>query len=123
MKNSQRYRLNRLADSLVTPERFSVFSPGWLEYDGPVIFDEMNAPSPDVLALLSMPKLTVDEANAEVQGMIAQKIRDEGPQCPFGNPDCHLPDAPIGLGLHKPCMKLSFHLDRLERLVDTLAGR
>lgn len=48
---------------------------------------------------LSMPEVTVEEANAEVRAMVAEAT------CPYGNPGCHLPDAPMGLGLHRPCLE------------------
>ena len=77
MKASQRFRLNRLADKLVTPERFaSLFgemdlSPSIIREGGVVIFDEMDAVTPT---------------------------------CPYGEEDtCPSLGQPIGLGLHTPC--------------------
>ena len=84
VRPSYRYRLNRLADTLVTCERYRMLS------------------NEDLLALLSMPKITVEEANAEVKAMVAEA------NCPYGNPNCNLPDAPMGHGLHRPCYEREY---------------
>jgi hypothetical protein len=59
MKAEQRYRLNKLARTLVTPERF-----GWLDFE--------------------------DTPWAR-------------PQCPYDNPNCPNPVAPVGMGYHIDC--------------------
>jgi hypothetical protein len=94
VKPSQRYRLNRLAEKLVTPERFDIFSPEWMARCSPdprtlIIFDEMDSVSPSL-------------DGKRLYDLLSEAI------CPYGNPDCHLPDAPMGYGLHRPCYERQY---------------
>jgi len=95
MKASQRYRLNRLAEQLVTVRRFGTpFQQMW--NDGTVlVFDEFDAVSPWLSEQM-------DAANPG----LADKL-DAIVGCPEGNPECPNPDVPVGYGYHAFCFKPS----------------
>ena len=90
MKNEQRFRLNRLADKLVTPERFTVWP-----WPSLVIFDEMDSAHPAMAYITAL-------VNSDVPVSL---IEQRWPTCPYGNEDCPLPHAAIGEGLHRPCLE------------------